>query len=624
VTVAILLFILATAGVAAGALGTARLLRLEQPLELLTGWLLLGWVQVLLTSLVVGALLERYERWTLVAATAGWDAAVAAALVAAGRPLAVADAVRGVARAARAAVDELARWQAALAVCAAAALAWRLFLAAVLPPFAYDALAYHLTAVADWVQSGRIGTNAYALCCTRYPSNAEVLFGWPTLLLGRDTLTDAVQVVAAVLGAVAVAGIARAAGARRCGAVTAGALFVLTPVVLTQANTDYNDLTIAAMFLAALFFVARLLATPGRPRLHYALLVGAAAGFAFGSKPNGIGLALAVAVPLLVALAAAARRRRDASRWLAALALFAGTTVVVGGWWYMRNWVETGNPVAPFRVTLLGHRLFRGSTTVHDYLTIPPGGSHGALRDVGRSWYQDLVFWRRSDYSYEERSGGLGPLWSWLGWWVLVGTAALALRRRRDLAVAVLLPAALAFAALPYRWWSRFTLYLPALAAVAIVLVLERLPPGGLRRGFAAAVAALALTGGALASWRLDPAGYGRTLTVGGVLRVAAHPSRAHDVGSLFFSEYAWLARVGDGATIGVEPSMRFVYPLFGSRLERHVVPLSADALRRPPRYLFVQQGGAFDRWARAHRTLYRQLTSGRGTVVFTRRRAAA
>src|SRR5438045_8879899 len=116
---------------------------------------------------------------------------------------------------------------------------------------------------------------------------------------------------------------------------------------------------------------------------------------------------------------------------------------------------------------------------------------------------------RRDDF-YDERTGGLGPLWSWLGWLLLAVAAVHVLRRRRDLAVAVLLPVVLAFGLLPYRWWSRFTIYLAALGAVAVVAVVERVPARRARAALGAAVAAPARAGGARASWRVDPAGVGR------------------------------------------------------------------------------------------------------------------
>lgn len=606
-----LVLIAATAAVVAGAALATRLLALTGPLDRLVAATVLALGQIVLVSIVVGAMIERFDRWWLFAGVIVSDVPLAAAVLKLRPP-------RGPRLAVRATLRELRPWQLALAVAAAGALAWRCFLAVVLPPFAYDALTYHLTAVASWVQSGHIGPNPYAPCCARYPANAEVLFAWPTLLLGRDTLVDAVQIVSALLGAAAVAGLARSAGTSRAGAVTAASLFLLIPIVLTQSNTDYNDLTVAATFLAALHFSARFAA---ERRLVHAGLAGVSAGLAFGTKTTGIGLAVLVAVGIVIATGRALRRGA------AGLAVFFAAVVLVGGWWYATNWVETGNPVAPFRVHVLGATIFNGSARVDNYLTPPPGGGN-VVTQIARSWYADLHFWTRNDYSYEERSGGLGPLWSWLGWPALTLAALAALRRRPTLAAAVIVPAALAFATLPYRWWSRFTIYLAALGVVAIVMLLERLDLRRFRVPALAAVVGLALAGGALATWRLDPAGFGRTLSATDVVSVAAHPSRPRTTGALFFHEYAWLQQVPADAAVAVEldaPAVRFIYPLFGARLDRRIVLLlpgderRIETLvgRRRPAYLFVGQSGRFARWARAHPRQFRPLSTARGTEVF-------
>jgi len=618
-------FLVATTGVALGAWLGASLLRLSSPLDWLTAAVLLAFAQVVIESIVVGGIFDSFGRWQLLIATVIWDAALAVAFL---RIRPAAAGLSGVKAAALAAARGLGLWQKVIVVLAAGALLWRVLLAVVLPPFAYDSLTYHLTAVASWVQTGKLGPNPYAACCARYPANAELLFAWPTVLLGRDTLADVVQVAAAVLGALAVAGLARLVGVSAPGALTAAGLFVLTPIVLTQANTDYNDIVVGALFLTTLYFTARLALTAARPDLSFALLSGLAAGFMVGAKTNGLVLAAAAVAPPLVLFGV---RQRDRLWPVTGVVIL--SALLAGGWWYARNWIQVGNPVAPFHVRVLGVTLFHGPASLHEYLTVPPGGSRNPIVEVARSWWSDLTWWSHSAYSYEERRGGLGPLWSWLGWAALAIVGIGWLRRRRELVVVVLLPVMLAFAALPYRWWSRFTVYLPALGAVAIVLLLERLRPGLLKRALALSVVALAVVGVALASRGVVPAGFGRQLSTRGVVSVALHPSRRRTVGDLFFSEYAWLDRVPRRATIGVEweaPAIRFLYPLFGSHLQRHVILYdngqeAAVEDRLPtdgPPYLFVSVGGPYDRWLRRHPGLYRMISTARGTRAYRRRSA--
>ena len=103
----------------------------------------------------------------------------------------------------------------AIVALAALALAWQLLVALVLPPFAFDALTYHLTIVATWLQQDNLDPTPLSLCCSHYPANAELMFTWPVLFEGSDALVDTVQIGFAVLGSLATAGIARSAGLGR-------------------------------------------------------------------------------------------------------------------------------------------------------------------------------------------------------------------------------------------------------------------------------------------------------------------------------------------------------------------------------------------------------------------------
>ncbi len=165
---------------------------------------------------------------------------------------------------------------------------------------------------------------------------------------------------------------------------------------------------------------------------------------------------------------------------------------------------------------------------------------------------------------------------------------------------------ALVFALQPYQWWARFTLFLAAAGCVAIVLALERT---GRRRGLALATASVLLAGvGAwYANFKLNPAGNGNILTAAEVVALRDEPASRRTIGQLFFDEYAWVDRVPQTATIGVElgERVRFVYPLFGPRFEHEVVRLSGQSraeFRRRLRddaveYALVGRGGRFDAW---------------------------
>ena len=114
------------------------------------------------------------------------------------------------------------------------------------------------------------------------------------------------------------------------------------------------------------------------------------------------------------------------------------------------------------------------------------------------------------------------------------------------------------------------------------------------------------------------------------VVDLAAHPSRSRTVGSLFFPEFRWLNDVPAHATIAVETnarSIRFLYPLFGERLDRQIVQLLAarsnglagrlDASGSV--YLAVGSRGVYAHWARRQPRAWRLVFDQRGVAVFRR-----
>ncbi len=485
-------------------------------------------------------------------------------------------------------------WLVLILAIAAAAVAWQLLVALVLPPFAYDALTYHLTTVADWIQHGSLHRTDLSLCCSAYPFNADLMFAWPMLLAGSDALVDTVQIGFLALGASAVAGIARSAGLDLKVALAAAALFAMTPIVLTQSSTNFVDIIVTAWALAAVHAMVRFWATGDLHRLVPAAL---ATGLVLGTKGTGLVWAVVLAVTIIVVLAAPRHRSTLTARPLVGVGALLVTCLALGSFWYIRNLIDTGNPLHPFRVEVAGTTLFEGPLRVSEVLTVPPGGANDAAPiSVARSWVADVTFWRHGSYNYQERAGGLGPLWPWLGLPLLAGLSISSIRKRNPLVLALIVVGAV-FALQPYRWWSRFTIQLAALGAIAIAAA-AWWPRRWLRRSVRAAACVLALAGVVLSSAEVDPASRAKPLPALEVLRLAGRPGEERTVGRLFFSEYAFVDEIPDSATVVVDleaTPVRFVYPFFGSRYSRRVLP-ATDAAPPEGSWVVTAAGRPIDR----------------------------
>ncbi|HVE69470.1 MAG TPA: hypothetical protein VNB64_12905 [Solirubrobacteraceae bacterium] len=510
-------------------------------------------------------------------------------------------------------------WATAIVAVAGLALAWQLVVALVLPPFAFDAITYHLTIVASWVRSESIEPTALSLCCAYYPANSELVFAWPVLFLGSDGLVDTVQFGFVALAAVSVAGIARSAGLARPAAAAAAGLFVATPVVLLQAPTNFADVMIAAWALAALHSLTRLAATGAAQRL---LVAGLAAGLLLGTKGTGIVWAAALALAAVGVGLWGVRRARVSRRALAAgLAGFAVACLAVGSYWHVRNWIETGNPAYPFEVRAAGVKLFDGPFRVDDVLTRPDAGDDEPWPAATlRSWASDLDFWNQRSYDYQQRSGGLGPLWPWLALPLAIPFV-VGLARRRSPALVAVATIALVTLVQPYGWWSRFTIPLMGAGAVAIVAAATWAPRPWMRRAVQGLALFLACAGIGLASYRVNPASRAEPLPARDLLGLIGAPGEERTLGRLFFPEYRFLEDVPDDAVVVVDlraRPVRFVYPLFGPEQSRDVRPLRGG--RVPPGEWVVTAAGRPVERALAADSRFELAAASRGVRVWRRR----
>ena len=581
---------------------------LERALALVT----VAFSQVAASLLLAGAALRRLEPVTILAINAAF---LAAALIA--RRVMPGDALSAVRRR-----PELAavwrfvtstRWLAVLIALAVVEAVWRVVVAYVLPPSGFDALWYHLTTVAWWLQEGAIVRNPLNVWSTVYPANGELFFGWVAVFLRDDTFLDLVQLAFGIVGVLAVAGIARLAGLGRVAAAGAGLAFLLSPVVLAQTSATYVDLIFVSLFLLAVYWVLRSFMPAAastewddlRSASHLRLLLaGLAGGLALGSKSTGVLYCGVLAALVAALLLTGARRRRLRLRFsLVAFMSFAVPLLLLGGFWYVRTWATYGSPFYPVRIAVGGVQLFDGQP-LERFLTSPEYSDEW-WKELLWQWHVDLVPFAGIRYfGVGSSTGGLGPVWSYLMLPALVVFAIGAARRRLPILLMLYAPIVVIFALQPYRWWSRFTIDLLAVGAIALFFVMEWLPQrlaGGVRW----LVVLVAVAGMAYST------------PTKSVLSRLAQPRDERSIGDVVAPWFRWVDDVPAGSRIAVDttvpwvgapPEIWFFYPLFGSRFENDVLPL-AQGKRMPTLqrlsaddidYVVVGARGRYVTWSQA------------------------
>ncbi len=399
------------------------------------------------------------------------------------------------------------------------------YLAARLPPLAYDSLYYHLISVSQWVRTGHLvspvpgmhsrGTDVLILTeADTMPHDTELVAAWFAVFTRSVSLVQLAQVMFLPLLFSGTYGICRHLGIRSRRAVLAGAVVVLAPVVLGQVATNYVDVSVVATLAASWQFLlaafprepdaADLREGPAGPRARSLILCGICLGLAAGTKPQNLGFC-AAALVIVTGLCARQSRRAQVSSaateqdpagdvpgpvrcWV----MLGIPMIALGSFWYLRTWLRWGSPTWPVMIGPFPGRVAAETMTDVGGLAIPPPwrGS-GPLILLARDWAAGLPAFRPPGMNAIDTPGLV---------WLLAGLPAIALCfaipavRRRNLSglLSVVAPMFVLTAVSPGVWQSRLSMPLLIAGGVALAILLDWDPPGRLARRAWRAGAAIA------------------------------------------------------------------------------------------------------------------------------------
>ncbi len=270
-----------------------------------------------------------------------------------------------------------ARWRAAAAVFGALAGMW--IAGSLFGPtrFGIDDFTYHAAIPARWLADGSAGLvpTTYQ---TYFPLHAEALSLWFLLPLRADAFASLGDLYGWLLVATGTYGVARGLSGSPAAALWAAAAASACRDLLARLGTFAQPDVVGAG--AALCAVALAGPTPdgdGETRPGAALAAGAALGIAVGCKVT-FGLAALGVVAYLA----------SRSGWLRAC-LAAGAAAIVGGGWYVRDLLATGNPFYPAAVGPFGGPLdaaAQARTKLWTWLVASPDGSSPWPAVASKAW----------------------------------------------------------------------------------------------------------------------------------------------------------------------------------------------------------------------------------------------
>ncbi|MBZ0300790.1 MAG: glycosyltransferase family 39 protein [Anaerolineae bacterium] len=224
------------------------------------------------------------------------------------------------------------RWERLIVVITGVLLAAAL-LFALAPPFAWDAMSYHLVGPWRYVQAGRITTqldNHFL----GFPQEVEILYGLALILFGRATAAAPLHLYWGLLALLAMAGLVRRY-TDRASAYTSVLLLLSSYSLWRLFGVPYVDL--AVMAYGALALVA--ITSWQQNRQSWLLLAGILAGLGLGVKYTAVGLVLALAVFIFLA-----QPRRVVRNGL----IFGGAALVTFLPWMLKGVLLYQNPIYPY------------------------------------------------------------------------------------------------------------------------------------------------------------------------------------------------------------------------------------------------------------------------------------
>jgi hypothetical protein len=316
----------------------------------------------------------------------------------------------------------------------------------VTPAVAWDFIMYHGVKAALWVQNGGgpglnldHGPSSWELTRTTF-AGGEVFLAWAMLPMHCDFLVGASQVAQWLALGLALIFLARQIGVREPFAtIAAGFVLALAPIRL-QVGSGYVEIPLALTLVTAMAFALQALRQGGAaPKLLCAAAIGLACAIKITSLP--------VAAIVLIFLLVVAVRGREWRTIAAGAAVF----VALASPWMIYNAIDTGAPLSPASIEVLGIELGKDSEAMermHEHPERRPR-TFANERKAFNTTFTDLSAYREA-----------------IGWPVLVPLGMLLislpiLARRSwqaSLLLALVIGASLAVAYSPQMWLWRLIL----------------------------------------------------------------------------------------------------------------------------------------------------------------------
>lgn len=492
-------------------------------------------------------------------------------------------------------VDPLVRWSAMVAGCIVS-----LFLleAVTRPPTGWDTAVYHLPLAVKWLQQGSL---AFIQESWKFqmPSNGE-LFPLFLMYLGNERVLSLTSLPFTLLAILAVYSLTKRVSGSGEGALLAAVGFGTMPIVLYNTFNVSVDMFAASFFLSSTgllvgFFQQQ--PQSGENRLSLVAMAGLAFGLGLGARYIYgplflfmIGLCVLLSIYRVVPL----RVGRLKQVLLTTVTFMAGS-LLPSIFWYMRNFMATGNPMHPLQFSLGDHGIQVSAKALLERPRVIFPHVQGADSCLVASDH-NVMHWLVSPWKdcwiagldHYSENWGLGAVFTAfvpvMTIAVVLLTVAATIRRRQVQPLHILLLVAAVF--LAYWWLKLFTMARSILPVIGIFFVVVALGIGALsgkvkRIAYVLFVCAMITNGVLLAAKPLE--------ALGSRLH---HRSWSH---SSYYEIPPLIDELPAGSVILNASDELRNYPLFGRRWQNRVITDRALLEPTPVRVIgnrFIEQWG--------------------------------
>jgi hypothetical protein len=358
-----------------------------------------------------------------------------------------------------------------------------------IPPYVWDTMVYHLVNVAEWVQKGRIFAVATPVDRVYWPASFELLEAWFTVFLHNDLLVKVAPFIYYILTGASAYAITRAIKLNRSLAMAVVVFYLYTPSLSIQATACKNDVGISAVYLISIAILLNLLINGKQdsfPLHRQLLIIMMALCLGIGIKPYMVFISPAIFIIGVIALWKIRSSgifpnfrvwtKHHNKSYISIILLLIVSSLFLGSYWYVRNWIVFANPVHPTDFRIGDHLIFGTGNAVQFGPGQRGSASISGLLENLKSLVTIRIFDKSGAYSSH-----LSDMTGW-GWFNFAcGTSAMIyalifIKYMRLLIVTFIISLIGLFTFISIDpWFMRFTMWFPVIFALSFACLISNL-----------------------------------------------------------------------------------------------------------------------------------------------------